>query len=357
MALSTAGTVTAQALYSPYGTVRYASGTMPTAHGYTGQLADAATGLDYYGARYYDPALGQFGATDTTKDGLDGYAYVGDDPETYTDPSGHALTYGVEGGYAGNGVGGGGGGVLLPLLALFVAIIGTIWHVNSQDQSQQVAAGSAGSGPDQFQTTVAVKNGSADITIDDSGTINVHLTYAHTQQWLSFTSTDKGWLYWEKIASATTVDGDLAGNRTYYNHLAKTVQGIPAQGKITGPVPGAPPVDAGQAGKHVSGHNNQVQGAGTWAPDVDIVDETQLAWQNGKPVPGQPQCVSAPAGKVIGTRGETWIKVHIGKGGIHGVPIFGPGVSGRTGPDSTQGGAPDDTSGGAAGGEPPEGEC
>ncbi|HEX6800132.1 MAG TPA: hypothetical protein VF116_20640, partial [Ktedonobacterales bacterium] len=37
VALSTSGTVTAQALYAPYGTVRYSSGSMPTAHGYTGR--------------------------------------------------------------------------------------------------------------------------------------------------------------------------------------------------------------------------------------------------------------------------------------------------------------------------------
>ena len=60
LAVDTQSNITAQQLYGPYGAVRYTSGTMPTAHGYTGQLADATTGLDYYGARYYDPTLGQF---------------------------------------------------------------------------------------------------------------------------------------------------------------------------------------------------------------------------------------------------------------------------------------------------------
>ncbi|HEX9035728.1 MAG TPA: hypothetical protein VF808_01930 [Ktedonobacterales bacterium] len=36
-------------LYAPYGGLRYSSGTMPTAKGFTGQRADAPTGLDYYG--------------------------------------------------------------------------------------------------------------------------------------------------------------------------------------------------------------------------------------------------------------------------------------------------------------------
>ncbi len=42
---SSIASVTAQQLYGPYGGVRYSSGTMPTAKGYTGQYADAATWL------------------------------------------------------------------------------------------------------------------------------------------------------------------------------------------------------------------------------------------------------------------------------------------------------------------------
>jgi RHS repeat-associated protein len=65
---------------------------MPTARGFTGQYADASTGLDYYGARYYDPAVGQFAQADTdAKGGLNRYAYVGGNPETKTDPSGHRV--------------------------------------------------------------------------------------------------------------------------------------------------------------------------------------------------------------------------------------------------------------------------
>src|SRR6185312_1759997 len=51
--------------------------------------ADSASGLDYYGARYYDPTLGQFTSADTVSDGLNLYAYVNGNPETFTDPSGH----------------------------------------------------------------------------------------------------------------------------------------------------------------------------------------------------------------------------------------------------------------------------
>ena len=57
--------VIASQLYAPYGGIRYASGALPTDYGYTGQRADASTRLDYYGARYYDPTLGQFTAADS----------------------------------------------------------------------------------------------------------------------------------------------------------------------------------------------------------------------------------------------------------------------------------------------------
>ena len=84
------GAVTATQLYTPYGSVRYSSGTLPTSYGYTHQRSDATSGLDYYGARYYDPLAGEFTSADTMlAGGLNRYAYVGGNPETVTDPSGH----------------------------------------------------------------------------------------------------------------------------------------------------------------------------------------------------------------------------------------------------------------------------
>ncbi len=78
-----------QQLFTPYGTSRYSSGTSPTTKAFTGQRADSASGLDYYGARYYDPTAGQFASADTVADGLNAYAYVHDNPATLADPSGH----------------------------------------------------------------------------------------------------------------------------------------------------------------------------------------------------------------------------------------------------------------------------
>jgi RHS repeat-associated protein len=92
--LDSTGTVTSAQLYTPYGVSRYSSGSSPTSHGYTGQVADSSTGLDYYNARYYDPVAGQFTSADTVADGLNRYGYVAGNPTTATDPSGHRLCYG-----------------------------------------------------------------------------------------------------------------------------------------------------------------------------------------------------------------------------------------------------------------------
>ncbi|WP_434148016.1 RHS repeat-associated core domain-containing protein [Methylocaldum gracile subsp. desertum] len=58
-------------------------------YGYTGREPDA-TGLIYYRARYYDPAIGRFTQRDPAgfADGLNLYAYVGNNPVSFTDPLG-----------------------------------------------------------------------------------------------------------------------------------------------------------------------------------------------------------------------------------------------------------------------------
>ncbi len=98
--LNGSGSATALQLNAPYGAVRYSSGVFPTSKGFTGQRSDAAvSGLDYYGARYYDPRLGQFTSADSVLDGLNRYAYVGGNPETKTDPSGHGQDVAVPQGW------------------------------------------------------------------------------------------------------------------------------------------------------------------------------------------------------------------------------------------------------------------
>src|SRR5579885_985522 len=98
IALSSIGSVTAVQLFAPYGSSRYSKGSMPTDYNFTGQRLDRETGLLYYGARYYDPVSGRFTQADLRQNnvvGMDPYAYVGENPESRTDPTGHYYTNGT----------------------------------------------------------------------------------------------------------------------------------------------------------------------------------------------------------------------------------------------------------------------
>jgi len=46
--------------YRAFGATRFTSGTTPTSYRFTGQREEAALGLYFYNARWYDPALGHF---------------------------------------------------------------------------------------------------------------------------------------------------------------------------------------------------------------------------------------------------------------------------------------------------------
>ncbi len=83
-------------VYGPFGASSYQSGLINTAKGYTDQVHDGVSGLDYYVARYYDPVMGMFLSVDTVQgnqQGMDPYQYVGDNPETHNDPSGHCWPW------------------------------------------------------------------------------------------------------------------------------------------------------------------------------------------------------------------------------------------------------------------------
>jgi len=76
--------------YDPWGATQAAwgSGTAVVKYTYTGKEQDA-TGLYYYGARYYDPALGRF----LTLDAMGGnYVYANNNPVKYIDPDGNVST-------------------------------------------------------------------------------------------------------------------------------------------------------------------------------------------------------------------------------------------------------------------------
>jgi RHS repeat-associated protein len=119
-----AGVVTSRQEYDPWGSVRWTSGTVATARGYTGQYRDD-TGLLYYNARYYDPGLGRFISADTIVPGsgpltvapndsvaasswaaggggpanpqdLNRYSYGLNNPVKHTDPTGHWVESAID---------------------------------------------------------------------------------------------------------------------------------------------------------------------------------------------------------------------------------------------------------------------
>ena len=90
-------TETGEVRYHPFGADRFTSGITPTSFKYTGQRQESGIGLYYYGARWYDPALGRFIQPDTIvpdpgdAKSFDRYAYVLNNPLKYNDPTGHTV--------------------------------------------------------------------------------------------------------------------------------------------------------------------------------------------------------------------------------------------------------------------------
>jgi RHS repeat-associated protein len=94
-----AGLKVAEIRYKAWGESRYATGATPTTMQYTGQRHESGLGgpegLYYYGARWYDPAVGRFVQADTVvsnpgnPQSFNRYSYVLNNPLLYIDPSGH----------------------------------------------------------------------------------------------------------------------------------------------------------------------------------------------------------------------------------------------------------------------------
>ena len=92
--VNASGAKIAEMRYKAWGEVRFSSGVTPTDKGYTGQRSYVNEfGLQFYNARWYDSSLGRFSQADTIVpggvQGLDRYAYTGNNPVNFNDPSGH----------------------------------------------------------------------------------------------------------------------------------------------------------------------------------------------------------------------------------------------------------------------------
>ena len=71
-----------------FGTQLKNSFTISNPFRYCGEYYDLSSGLIYLRNRYYDPSIGRFISEDPAKDGLNWYAYAGNNPVRFVDPSG-----------------------------------------------------------------------------------------------------------------------------------------------------------------------------------------------------------------------------------------------------------------------------
>jgi len=95
-ATSAAGAVLWREDHTPFGEARQSPTGNADNEGFTGHIADAATGLVYMQARYYDPVVGRFLSSDPVGFVTGGpayfnrYAYTANDPVNMVDPDGRA---------------------------------------------------------------------------------------------------------------------------------------------------------------------------------------------------------------------------------------------------------------------------
>jgi RHS repeat-associated protein len=89
-------TIKTATTYEPYGKLLAQTGSSGTTYGFTGEQYDAATGLVYLRARYYNPSLKLFMSRDpfpgipTMPASQHGYSYSHNNPVNLTDPTGES---------------------------------------------------------------------------------------------------------------------------------------------------------------------------------------------------------------------------------------------------------------------------
>ena len=87
--IDAAGNVTESSDFYPFGLQMpgrgFLSGSIATKEGFTGKEQDGETDWQYFGARYYHPALGKWLAVDPLEEYHSGYTYVGNNPIRFYD--------------------------------------------------------------------------------------------------------------------------------------------------------------------------------------------------------------------------------------------------------------------------------
>jgi RHS repeat-associated protein len=89
---SSSGALANTYTYDSLGNLTASTGSATNPFRYTGREFDPETNLYFYRARYYDPIVGRFVSEDSVKfdGGINFYAYVGNNPINYRDPSGQS---------------------------------------------------------------------------------------------------------------------------------------------------------------------------------------------------------------------------------------------------------------------------
>ena len=101
------GQITWQEHYTPFGEKWLQKAANDDQMGFTGHIADSATGLTYMQARYYDPVIGRFLSNDpvdftghlqrgnSPAHTFNRYAYANNNPYKYTDPDGKFINFAI----------------------------------------------------------------------------------------------------------------------------------------------------------------------------------------------------------------------------------------------------------------------
>ena len=117
--------------YDPYGRLTFAEGELAEINPlrYRGYYYDAETGLYYVGSRYYDPKVGRWlnadGQVSTGTDilGTNLFAYCGNNPASYWDPTGYARVKVLTMDALDNGVGSPIGIVVVTAIVVYGALL------------------------------------------------------------------------------------------------------------------------------------------------------------------------------------------------------------------------------------------